>query len=453
MKRQTIALVGRPNVGKSALFNRLAGRSISIVHDQPGVTRDWISAPAGWSGANCEIVDTGGIGAEPDPDFSKQTAAAARRAMEIADVIILVVDGRAGVTPLDADLASTLRGWRKPVLLAVNKIDEGKHENLAMEFHEMGLPELLAVSAAHGRGIQDLVRALEKHLAEVGDAPALEEGPRHPHIALVGRPNVGKSSLVNAILGEDRTIVSEIAGTTRDTVDILYEREGVSYIFCDTAGMRHRSRHRSPVEVFSVLRAEKAIRRADVCVLVVDATEGVTTQDKKICGLIQEAGKAAVIVLNKWDLVKWDAAAREIREKLFEGVREELFFLPYAPMLTLSAKSGESVSRLFTELERIRKAAEESIGTGILNRLLKGAMERQPPPLRKNRRFKILYATQGETTGRRPFAAPEFIIFVNDPELLDPGYKTYLEKAVRAIQPYPGLPVKFTFRGREKDQG
>jgi len=347
-----------------------------------------------------------------------------------------------------------LRAWGKPVFLAVNKIDESRHEDFTSEFHTLGFSSVFSVSAAHGRGVGDLIQGIQTSL-KLEDIPEEDVRPRVPHIALVGRPNAGKSSLVNRILGEGRTIVSEIPGTTRDTVDIQYTRKDESgeqtYIFCDTAGMRHRSRHRSPVEVFSTMRSEKAIRRADVCVLIVDVTEGVTAQDKKIGGLIQEAGKSAVIVLNKWDLVKWDGAARDIRKELFDSVREKLFFLPYAPVLTLSAKSGESVARLFTELDKIREGARATMGTGELNRLLKAAMERQPPPMKKNRRFKILYATQVDHSGERDFLPPEFIVFVNDLDLLDPGYATYLERAIRAVHPYFGLPIRFHFREREKD--
>ena len=449
-----IALVGRPNVGKSALFNRLVGRQVSIVHDQPGVTRDWIVARSDFGAEPFEVIDTGGIGAEPDPDFAAQTKAAAHRAIEECDGMVFVVDGRDGLTPLDSELAATLRTSRKPVFLAVNKLDESMHESLAMEFHRLGLGEIYPVSAAHGRGIGDLVAAIFHQVpAAEGDGTEESDTPekREPMVAIVGRPNVGKSSLVNAILGEERTIVSEIAGTTRDAVDVRYIRDGQGYILCDTAGIRHKSKHRTSVEVFSVMRSEKTIRRADVCVLVIDATSGVTSQDKKIGGLIQERSKAAIIVVNKWDLLKDTDDEKTVRKKLIDSVRSELFFLDYAPLITLSAKSGESVPRLFAEMERVRGSARRTIGTGVLNRLLKEAMERQPPPMRKNKRFKMLYATHAESGDRRPFSQAEFILFVNDPELLDDSYRSYLERAIRAVQPYHGVPVRLTLRGREKE--
>ena len=295
---KTIAILGRPNVGKSALFNRLAGRMISIVHDQPGVTRDHIHAICKQGGKPFEIIDTGGIGAEPDPDFAEDTRFAADVAIEAADLLVLVMDGVAGLTPLDAELAKLVRESAKPVIIAINKLDNDKQENLLADFARLGFDDPLGVSAAHGRGIGELVERIGS-LVDLGDADEAPAPGEVARLAIIGRPNVGKSSLVNAILNDRRTIVSDIAGTTRDAIDIPYEYRGEKFVLVDTAGIRHRSKHSTSVEVFSVMRSEAAIGRADLNVLVIDATEGVKMQEKKIAGLIQDAKKAAVIVLNK----------------------------------------------------------------------------------------------------------------------------------------------------------
>lgn len=444
---RNVALVGRPNVGKSALFNRLAGRMISIVHDQPGVTRDRIVALCKLGASPFEIVDTGGIGAEPDPDFAEPTRENAQIAIESADLLLFITDAQDGVTPLDAELASLLRSSGRPVALVVNKVDVESHEWRGDEFSRLGFADWLTVSAAHGRGIGDLVSLVETLLPEEpSDAEIIAAYP--PRLALVGRPNVGKSSLINAILDDKRTIVSELPGTTRDTVDIFTEREGKPYVLCDTAGIRHRSRHNTSVEVFSVMRSEKTIARADLNVLVIDATMGVTTQDKKIAGLIQEAKKPAIIALNKWDLMtepgKKDADL--IREHV-ERIRRELFFLDYAPVVVLSARTGENVRRIFTMVEKVRQHASRRAGTGELNRVLRAAMDRQSPPSRGGKRFKLLYATQvNETGSMRP---PQFILFVNDPRLLPDSYVNYLCARIREKWEFPGLPILIRLRGRE----
>ena len=444
---RNVALVGRPNVGKSALFNRLAGRMISIVHDQPGVTRDRIVALCKLGASPFEIVDTGGIGAEPDPDFAEPTRENAEIAIESADLLLFITDAQDGVTPLDAELASLLRSSGRPVALVVNKVDVESHEWRGDEFSRLGFSDWLTVSAAHGRGIGDLVSLVETLLPEEpSDAEIVAAYP--PRLALVGRPNVGKSSLVNAILDDKRTIVSELPGTTRDTVDIFTEREGKPYVLCDTAGIRHRSRHNTSVEVFSVMRSEKTIARADLNVLVIDATMGVTTQDKKIAGLIQEAKKPAIIALNKWDLMSESGKkdAELIREHV-ETIRRELFFIDYAPVVVLSARTGENVRRIFTMVEKVRQHASRRAGTGELNRVLRAAMDRQSPPSRGGKRFKLLYATQvNETGSMRP---PQFILFVNDPRLLPDSYVNYLCARIREKWEFPGLPILIRLRGRE----
>lgn len=455
---RTVALVGRPNVGKSALFNRLAGRPISIVHDQPGVTRDRITAYCKLGQEPFEIIDTGGIGAEPDPDFAEATRDAAEIAMESADVLLLLVDGQSGATPLDKDLANSFRRASKPVILVINKIDHENHENYASDFARMGIEQVVTVSAAHGRGIPTLVHTIEENLPEgTGEIPISLAAPK---LAIVGRPNVGKSSLVNALVDDKRAIVSDIAGTTRDTVDIAYERNGERYILCDTAGIRHRSKHNTSVEVFSVMRSEHTIKRADLCILVIDATSGVTAQDQKIAGLIQKAGKATFIVLNKWDLIAGkDPKDPELLREHMEKVRQELFFLPYAPIVILSAKTGQNIARLFSMVEKVRQHAGRRVGTGEFNRLLRDAIEKQPAPLRMNRRFKFLYGTQVVPKNPSPYEPPRFLLFVNDPRLLPDTYQNYLISKIREKWEYPGLPLKVSLRGRktrdsnEKEQG
>ncbi len=442
---RSVAIVGQPNVGKSALFNRLAGKKISIVHDQPGVTRDRITAVCRLGNAPFELVDTGGIGSEPDPDFAQATHDAAEIAIASADVLLFVVDGQAGATPLDWEVAAKLRSSGRPVILVVNKVDTEAHEGFSADFAALGFERTEGVSAAHGRGIAGLVTEIDKLLPKADDEAAAVDGPR---LAIVGRPNVGKSSLVNSLLEDRRAIVSNIPGTTRDAVDIAYERDGRRFVLCDTAGIRHRSKHDTSVEVFSVMRSEATIERADLCVLVIDATAGVTTQDKKIAGLIQKAHKAAIIVLNKWDLI--GGGREELREHV-ERVRQELFFLSYAPVIALSAKTGENLRRLFTTVEKVRQHATRRAGTGEINRLLREAMERQPPPMRGNKRFKLLYVTQLSPASPRPFQPPEFLLFVNDPRLMPDSYGNYVCARIREKWEYPGLPILLRKRGRKKE--
>lgn len=448
---RNVAIVGRPNVGKSALFNRLAGRRISIVHDQPGVTRDRIGAICRKGRIPFEITDTGGIGADPDPDFAEPTQHAAEIAIESADVLLFVVDGQSGATPLDLELATKLRASARPVILVVNKVDVTEHEDFLVDFSRMGFTPTLGVSAAHGRGVDELVAAIEGMLPE--ERSSEERESEAPKLALVGRPNVGKSSLINAILNDERAIVSDIPGTTRDAVDIACDRDGQRFILCDTAGIRHRSKHDTSVEVFSVMRSEETISRADLCVLVIDATSGVTTQDKKIAGLIQKARKAAVIVLNKWDLVKNpEGKDSELLREHVDRLRRELFFLDYAPVVVMSAKTGENLRRLFTMIEKVRQHATRKAGTGELNRLLRAAFDRQPPPMRGSRRFKLLYATQLVGKQPHPFAPPQFLLFVNDPRLLPDSYVNYLTARLREKWEFPGLPILLKKRGREEKE-
>jgi len=446
---RNVAIIGRPNVGKSALFNRLAGRQISIVHDQPGVTRDRVGSICKLGQAPFEITDTGGIGSEPDPDFSESTREGAFIAMGSADVILFVTDSMDGVTPLDGELAGMIRTAARQVILVVNKVDNEGHESRSFEFSRLGFKNLVTVSAAHGRGIGELVDLIESLLPE--PEPELEAHELPPlKLALIGRPNVGKSSLVNQILDENRTTVSDIAGTTRDTIDVEAEYEGQRYILCDTAGIRHRSKHNTSVEVFSVMRSEKTIRRVDINILVIDATSGVTAQDKKIAGLIQKAKKPAIIVLNKWDLIeKQTNNDPELLREHVDRARAELFFLDYAPVVILSALTGENIRRLFTMVEKVRQHATRRAGTGELNRVLRAAMERQAPPSRGSRRFKLLYAAQAKESSNSQIAPPLFVLFVNDPRLLPESYQNYLCARIRDEWEYPGLPILMRLRGRE----
>src|SRR3954447_6124736 len=405
-----VAIIGRPNVGKSALFNRLAGRRIAIVHGQPGITRDRISVQCQIDDKSFKLWDTGGIVGAGETQLTGDVRASAERAMEESDLILLVVDGQAGLNPIDRELARVVRKLRKPVLLLVNKIDDPKHESRADEFTALGFETVLSISAAHGRGIAELLETIDQFLlaAERNRQPSKIEHPTS--LAIVGRPNAGKSSLINALLRDRHTIVSETPGTTRDAIDIEYERDGRRYSFIDTAGIRSRSKHSSSVEVFSVMRAEKTIERADICVLVIDAAEGIKAQDRRVAALIQNARKACVIVLNKWDLVRTNRKQRQTMEAAIANARAELFFIDYAPVLVTSAVTGEHADKIFKMIERIRRAARAHIGTGKLNRALRADFAANPPPMVKGKRLKLFYATQSSGNESREFAPPEIVL-------------------------------------------
>jgi GTPase len=451
-----IAIVGRPNVGKSALFNSIAGRRIAIVHGQPGITRDRISAKCQIRGQPFRLWDTGGIVGAGETQLTADVQTEAARAMEESDLILFVVDGQDGLNPMDRELARIVRKLRKPVLLLVNKIDDPKHQLRADEFSALGFENVLPISAAHGRGIAEVLEKIGAYLPSCGKSqPALAEATaqapniEHPiAVAIVGRPNAGKSSLINVLLRDRRTIVSEIPGTTRDAIDIEYERDRKRYLFIDTAGIRQRSKHSSSVEVFSVMRAERTISRADICVLVVDAAEGIKAQDRRIAASIQKTRKACLIALNKWDLLRGHGKQREIMESAIANARAELFFIDYAPVLVTSALTGEHADRIFKMIERIRRAARQHIGTGKLNRVLRAAFAANPPPMVKGKRLKLFYATQSGGDESRPFAPPEFVLFVNSPRLLAQPYARFLEAKIREIEPYPGLPVLLAPRAR-----
>ena len=450
MPARTVAIVGRPNVGKSALFNRLVGRKISIVHDQPGVTRDRLAAECRLGARPFIVVDTGGIGSAVDASFTEQVHAEVDIAIQTADVILFVTDAQAGVTPVDADLARLLRRVKKPLVLVVNKVDVEKHRTLEGDFSRLGFENTLAISAEHGRGIGELVELTESLLPEIDpDAPEIPPEAAPAKIAIVGRPNVGKSSLINAILEDRRTLVSAISGTTRDSVDVPYTRGKYRFTLIDTAGIRPRGKVDNSVEVFSVMRAEKSIERADLCVLVIDAAMRVTAQDKKIAGLIQKAQKPCVLVVNKWDLVEIEGDHKEFLHEFMDEIRSELFFVHYAPVVLLSAKTGDNIDRLFRTITQVREESRQRIGTGVLNRLLQTILTESPPPLRSGHRFKVLYATQTESYKNEPIPIPRFLLFVNDADALVPAYKKHLDSRLRDEAPFTGLPISVQLRGRK----
>lgn len=452
-----VALVGRPNVGKSALFNRFAGRMISIVHDQPGVTRDRISAPCTLTRTPCEVVDTGGIGAIADEDFATAVGTEAQIAMETADVILFLVDAREGLTSIDESIAQQLRPAAGKTLLVVNKADHIEQDLAAGDFARLGLGAGRAVSAAHGRHIGELLADLNERLAPFEEArrDAEEEQLRSGlKIAVVGKPNAGKSSLVNAILKDERTIVSEVAGTTRDAVDVPYDREGERHTLIDTAGLRPRSRMDSSVEVFSAMRAERSIRRADLCLLVVDIASGITAQDRKIARLIQKEQKPCVIIANKWDLFHPDAPRGPRLEEAEELIRADLFFLHYAPFVCVSARQGQSIGRVFRTINDLRQASQNVLTTGPLNRLLQDAFLRNPPAAHKKlrKRPKLLYATTAVSESYTAIPVPLYILFVNDQRLLAASYLQYLENTIRKRHPSTGLPINFSVRSRRAER-
>ena len=457
-KLPSVAIIGRPNVGKSALFNRLVGRKIAIVHDQPGITRDRISAICSRGEQPFTLWDTGGIFGAGEKDLIAQVRQTAEEALHASDLLLFVVDGKDGLSPIDSDLARTLRKARKPIMLVVNKIDHDKHDSLAAEFDSLGFEKIVSISAEHNRGIAELLDQIEQLLPAISNQQSAISNSLS--IAIIGRPNVGKSSLINAIVQSERAIVSELPGTTRDSVDISYQRDGRRFLFIDTAGIRRRGKLSSSVEVFSVMRAERSIRRADLCVLIVDLTSGVTAQDKRIAGLIQEARKAALVVLNKWDLVKPKRGERQTIRELVAETQEKIFFLNYAPVLVASARTGENVDRLFGMIGKIEQASATRIGTGVLNRLMRAVFAANPPPMVKGRRLKLFYAAQAAGTRERSakgrihrrehLQPPEFVLFVNDPRLLTQSYARYLEARIRDAEPYSGLPIILTLRPRSQ---
>ena len=436
MAKPLVAIVGRPNVGKSMLFNKLTGQRTSIVEDTPGVTRDRIYGTCEWCGRTFSLVDTGGIEPGTDSDMLKFMRRQAEIGIELADAIIMVADVRSGVTAADQDVATMLRKSGKPVALAVNKCDStGLVNPDAFEFYSLGIGDLFETSAVHGHGTGDL---LDWVLENIPDTQDEEEDDDVIKVAIVGKPNVGKSSLLNRILGEERVIVSNVAGTTRDAIDSYFENETGKYCFIDTAGMRRKSKVDDAIEKYSNMRSISAIDRADVCLILVDANDGVTEQDTKIAGLVHEAGKAAIIIVNKWDAVE-DKETNTMRD-MEAKVRSGLSYMLYAPVLFISALTGARVDKLFQLIQDVHAQNTMRITTGALNSVLADATARVQPPTDKGRRLKIYYMTQAST---KP---PHFVIFCNDARLFHFSYQRYLENQIREVFGLQGTPVRITIR-------
>ena len=435
MAKPLVAIVGRPNVGKSMLFNKLVGCRLSIVEDTPGVTRDRLYAECEWRGRTFDIVDTGGI----EPGTTTEILAFMRKQAEIAiqnaTVIVFLCDIKTGLTASDQDVANMLLRARKPVVLAVNKMDQvGMTNPDIYEFYNLGLGDPIAVSAVHGHGTGDLLDACFEYFPEDDGE---EEDPDVIKVAVIGKPNVGKSSLINRILGEERVIVSNVAGTTRDAVDSYFENEVGKFLFIDTAGMRKKSKVNDAIEKFSVLRAAMAIERADVCLVMIDANEGVTEQDTKVAGMAHEAVKACIIVVNKWDAVEKDD---KTMDRMRQDIRRDLSYMTYAPIVFISALTGQRVPRIFQLIKYVDDQAAMRITTGMLNSLLADATARVQPPTDKGRRLKIYYMTQ---TGIRP---PHFVCFCNDAKLFHFSYQRYLENQIRNTFGLEGTPIRLTIR-------
>ena len=437
-----IAIVGRPNVGKSMLFNKLVGQRLSIVEDTPGVTRDRLYAEAEWRNRKFDLVDTGGI----EPSADSQILAFMRQQAEIAiqhaTVILFVCDIKTGLTASDQEVANMLLRSQKPVVLAVNKMDQVGITNPDIyEFYNLGLGDPIAVSAVHGHGTGDLLDACMEYFPPEDEE---EEEDDVIKVAIIGKPNVGKSSLVNRILGEQRVIVSDMAGTTRDAVDSYFENQKGKYLFIDTAGMRKKSKVDDRIEKFSVLRATMAIERSDVCLILVDANEGVTEQDTKVAGLAHEAGKACIIVVNKWDAIEKDD---KTMDHMRQDIRRDLSYMTYAPIVFISALTGQRVDRLFDLINYVNDQASLRITTGMLNTVLADATARVQPPTDKGRRLKIYYMTQ---IGIKP---PHFVCFCNDTKLFHFSYQRYLENQIRSTFGLEGTPVRLTIRQKSDKEG
>lgn len=452
MNSRIVAIVGRPNVGKSTLFNRLVGRRLAIVEDQPGTTRDRLYAEAEWNGERFVVVDTGGLevltsgGPAPQPDRTPLAVASepfvpamrsqAEMAIQEADVVIMLADAIEGLTPADHEVADVLRRSSKPVLLAINKADNEARASDIYEFYALGLGDPIPISALHGIGVGELLDRVVELLPPEAP-PARTEAVQ---IAIVGRPNVGKSSLLNAILGQERAIVSEIPGTTRDAIDTYLEWEGQPVVLIDTAGIRRRGQIEQGIEKYSVLRALKAISRADVVLLLIDATEGVTAQDAHIAGYILDEMKSVVVVVNKWDAVPKDTYTMDEYRAL---VRAQLRFLDYVPVLFISAKTGKRVSTVLPTALRVHQQRLARIPTSMLNDIMREAIARHAPPSKAGKRLKFYYATQAGV------APPTFVFFVNDPELVHFSYERYIENRLREQYGFEGTPLKLVFRGHK----
>ncbi|MCI2061613.1 MAG: ribosome biogenesis GTPase Der [Eubacteriaceae bacterium] len=437
MSKPIVAVVGRPNVGKSTFFNRVVGRRVSIIDDTPGVTRDRIYAEAEWRNIAFALIDTGGIEPDSTEIIPSQMRAQAEIAMETADVILFMVDGKEGLTANDREVADMLRRTHKKIVLAVNKVDNPEKYSDYYDFYELGVGDPVPISAANMLGIGDLLDLI------VDDFPegAGEEEEETTRIAVIGKPNVGKSSLINALLGENRVIVSPIAGTTRDSIDTPFERDGEKYLLIDTAGIRRRSKVDEDIERYSVIRAVAAIERSDVCLIMIDAQDGVTEQDKKIAGLAHEAGKGIVIVVNKWDLIEKET---NTMKQFTEKVRGELVFLSYAPVIFISVLTGQRMDNVITEAKKVAENRKKRVPTGQLNSLITDAVMMQQTPSDKGKHLRIYYAAQ---VGTEP---PLFSFKINSRELMHFSYARYLENKIRDAFGFEGTSIKFVFKEKNR---
>ena len=450
-RKALVALVGRPNVGKSTLFNRIIGRRLAIVSDVAGTTRDRLYADTEWGGAIFTVIDTGGIeitegrSTAPLSEDSEQFLPLIRQqaavAMQDADVIVQVVDGQTGITAADREVADILRQAKKPVIIAANKLESSKLWDTAYEFYELGLGEVIAISGLHGSGTGDLLDAIVAAMPPFDQAEEVED--ESTRIAILGRPNVGKSTLLNKLIGEERVIVSPIAGTTRDAIDEKLRWHGQEFTLIDTAGIRRRGKIDPGVEKYSVLRALKTLRRADVALLLIDGEEGVTSQDAHIAGMLTDENVGVIVLINKWDIVEKDAYTMPAYEKT---VRGELTFLSYAPLLFISAETGQRLNKIFPTVLEVQAARQQRVGTGELNDLLRDIIANHPPPTKAGTQLKFYYATQ---VAVKP---PTFVFFVNRPEMIHFGYERYIENRIRERFPFTGTPIRLLFRGRNAEK-
>ncbi len=439
MGKPIVAVVGRPNVGKSTLFNYLAGKRISIVQDTPGVTRDRIYADTEWLDRTFTLIDTGGLELSSSDTLLKHIRAQAEIAIDLADVILFIADGRAGVTDADYEVANLLRKSKKPIILCVNKVDSfQKQANDIYEFYNLGLGEPIPVSAANQQGFGELLDAVTAYFPQ-GEK---EEAEEYPSVALVGKPNVGKSSLLNQLLGEERSIVSDVAGTTRDSIDSVVTYNHTKYVFTDTAGLRRKNKVTGEIEKYSIIRTVAAVEKSDITLLMIDATEGLTEQDAKIAGIAHERGKGIIIAVNKWDAIEKDD---KTMKRFEEDIQRTLSYLDYAPRVFISAKTGQRMHRLFETIEAVVQNQNLRVATGVLNEVLYDAMAMNQPPADKGNRLKIFYATQ---VGVKP---PTFVLFINDRELMHFSYQRYIENKFREAFGFKGTSLRFILKERKKN--
>ena len=436
-----VAVVGRPNVGKSTLFNKISGARISIVEDTPGVTRDRIYSDVSWLDKHFTLIDTGGIEPMSKDEILSKMREQAQLAIEMADVVILMTNIKEGVTANDYEVAQMLLKAKKKIVLAVNKVDNiGAPPMEFYEFYNLGLGDPVAISAANGLGLGDLLDEVTHKFPEDADTEADEDEIK---VAIIGRPNAGKSSLINKLMGEERVIVSDIAGTTRDAIDTHYEKDGDRFLFIDTAGIRRKSRVNEAIEKFSVIRSYAAVDRSDVCIIMIDGTEGIAEQDTKIAGYADEQGKACIFVINKWDIVKKnDKTMNEFKYK----IRETFAFMSYAAIMFTSAKTGRNIPALLEEIKKVNEQHKRRITTGMLNDVINEAVNKQQPPSDKGKRLRIYYGTQASV------APPTFVLFVNDKDLFHFSYKRFIENQIRENFGFDGTPIRLIIRERKKDQ-